>query len=539
MEEIRIPWADWKIEERIGKGGFGMVYKIRHRDEFNVEEYAAMKIIRFPQDDHENAVLLSEGYDKDSIVAYNRERLDKVINEYAIMMKMKGHRNIVRCDDCKAVPHEDGMGWDVFIRMELLTPLHTKLANGEMSEADVVQLGKDLCQALIQCEKEKIVHRDIKPENIFVNDYGDYKLGDFGISRTLEHTTNATRTGSLRFMAPEVYKGQKYGTTVDIYSLGLVMYWLLNNRRMPFAPMNHPATVQENLEAMRRRLDGSESIPAPANGNEALKMIIVKACSFNPEERFSSAKELYNELSSLALKEDIQSGIEFNRTITETVLDKKEPTEDNGYNGGNKQKKDVEKSPELIERVVPPKYPEEDSYILSEGKKTIQEQKRKTPKKQLVYIAAIALIIACLLGGSLFFSNANNEINDLSENEIAEIVLIIACLLGGSLLFSSANNEINDLSEYAIGDLVSLKITSIKKKYENETGSRDRYYLCLCKSNIGHVWIVVDDDIIDYQRSKIINTPLKGMVRWIENYKGDISKNFETEKCLRLLTNNS
>ena len=97
MEEIRIPWADWKIEERIGKGGFGMVYKIRHRDEFNVEEYAAMKIIRFPQDDHENAVLLSEGYDKDSIVAYNRERLDKVINEYAIMMKMKGHRNIVRC----------------------------------------------------------------------------------------------------------------------------------------------------------------------------------------------------------------------------------------------------------------------------------------------------------------------------------------------------------------------------------------------------------------------------------------------------------
>ena len=63
MEEIRIPWADWKIEERIGKGGFGMVYKIRHRDEFNVEEYAAMKIIRFPQDDHENAVLLSEGYD--------------------------------------------------------------------------------------------------------------------------------------------------------------------------------------------------------------------------------------------------------------------------------------------------------------------------------------------------------------------------------------------------------------------------------------------------------------------------------------------
>lgn len=398
MEEIKIPWADWKIEQRIGKGGFGMVYKIRHRDEFNVEEYAAMKIIRFPQDDHENAVLLSEGYDKDSIIAYNRERLDKVISEYAIMMKMKGHRNIVRCDDCKAVPHEDGMGWDVFIRMELLTPLHTRLVNGEMSETDVVQLGKDLCQALILCEKEKIVHRDIKPENIFINNFGDYKLGDFGISRTLEHTTNATRTGSFRFMAPEVYKGQKYGTTVDTYSLGLVMYWLLNNRRMPFAPLNHPATAQENLEAMRRRLDGCDVIPAPANGSEELKSIILKTCSYAPENRYSSAEELFHDLESLTSRNSLQSDSEYILTTTEKVRGENDSAtrERNGV-GEKLEEKSAEKNLEaVLDTTVPINQAEEETKSLYKDKTTIQESKQKQVSNWKLKIATIEVILIIL-----------------------------------------------------------------------------------------------------------------------------------------------
>ena len=303
MEKTKAFWDGWETVRVIGQGGYGTVYEIEHVDKFGIKDKAAMKVIRFPQNQSENDVLLAEGYDKDSITEYNREQLNSVINEYATMMQMKGHRNIVRCEDCEAVPHEDGMGWDVYIRMELLKPLPARINQGAFSEAEIIKLGKDLCQALMLCEKKNIVHRDIKPENIFVNEYGDYKLGDFGISRMMERTTHATRTGSPRFMAPEIYKGQKYGPTVDIYSLGLVMYWMLNNYRMPFLPQDRPPTLWENGEATQKRLSGREELPAPVKGNDELKQVVLKACSYDPEERYSTAKEFHNALSAVKTEE--------------------------------------------------------------------------------------------------------------------------------------------------------------------------------------------------------------------------------------------
>ena len=94
-----------------------------------------------------------------------------------------------------------------------------------------------MCNALELCEKRGIIHRDIKPDNIFINDNGDYKLGDFGVARQLEKSsTFMSRRGNQAYMAPEVYKGEWYGEKADIYSLGLVLYRLLNNSRIPFMP---------------------------------------------------------------------------------------------------------------------------------------------------------------------------------------------------------------------------------------------------------------------------------------------------------------
>lgn len=150
--------------------------------------------------------------------------------------RLRGRRNIVSCDDFATKPHEDGIGWDVFIRMELLTPLTTLIKQyaGSIPEEKVIKVGMDICSALVLCESKHIVHRDIKPENIMVSEFGDYKLGDFGIARTMDHTTQATTVGSERYMAPEVIKREEYGKEVDIYSLGLVLYWMLNNRKRPF-----------------------------------------------------------------------------------------------------------------------------------------------------------------------------------------------------------------------------------------------------------------------------------------------------------------
>ena len=86
------------------------------------------------------------------------------------------------------------------------------------------------------------------------DEYGDYKLGDFGVAKVMDHTTHATKIGTYGYIAPEVFNRQPYNATSDIYSLGLVLYWLLNERRLPFLPLP-PAvpTAAANTEAQDRR----------------------------------------------------------------------------------------------------------------------------------------------------------------------------------------------------------------------------------------------------------------------------------------------
>jgi serine/threonine protein kinase len=170
----------------------------------------------------------------------------------------------------------------------------------EIDEQTVIKIGKDLCSALVLCKKHGIIHRDIKPQNIFVSDNGEYKLGDFGIAKTVEKTMAGTMIGTYKYMAPEVYNNQAYGSAADICSLGLVLYWLLNERRMPFVPLP-PARLTMGIdEAARiRRLRG-EPIPAPAHGSDELKEIVLKACEYMPDRRFSSGAEMLEALTALS-----------------------------------------------------------------------------------------------------------------------------------------------------------------------------------------------------------------------------------------------
>jgi serine/threonine protein kinase len=80
------------------------------------------------------------------------------------MDRLKGHTNIVSYEDHTVIPHENKIGWDILIRMELLTPLTDYLQNHKFSEDDVIKLGIDICKALTLCERYSIIHRDIKPD---------------------------------------------------------------------------------------------------------------------------------------------------------------------------------------------------------------------------------------------------------------------------------------------------------------------------------------------------------------------------------------
>lgn len=274
LENIKLPWPNWKIIRSLGHGGFGCVYEAE-RELFGRKEKAAIKVLTIPKDQSDVEADYTDGYDEASIRKKYENYRDKVIQEYQLMSEMKGNTNIVNCDDFAAVPLSNGIGWKVYIRMELLTPLENVLRSQMLSTEQILKLGTDICRALALCEKKNIVHRDVKPANIMVSEYGDYKLGDFGIAKTMDHTTNATSIGTEKYMAPEVIRREKYGKEADIYSLGLVLYWLLNNRRMPFVPTNRIPTQDEVNNAQYRRIKG-DVIPEPVNGSEALKRIIKK-----------------------------------------------------------------------------------------------------------------------------------------------------------------------------------------------------------------------------------------------------------------------
>ena len=297
FENIRLPWRDWKIVKDLGGGAYGRVYEIE-RTISGIQEKAALKIVSRPKNKDEMESYYNEGYSKADLIASYESEIQNYVQEYKLMKELQGESNIVSCDDFTMVPHEDGIGGDIFIRMELLTSLQQILRERSLSEQEIIKLGKDISHALILCESKNIIHRDIKPANIMVSQFGNYKLGDFGVSKIMDHATFATAMGTPEYQAPEVVHMERYGQAADIYSLGITLYWLLNNRRMPFIDANQQITLVVKNEAMDRRYRG-EKLPAPKNGSAKLKKIVLKACEYNPEERYASAQEMYDALDAL------------------------------------------------------------------------------------------------------------------------------------------------------------------------------------------------------------------------------------------------
>ncbi len=298
-------FGSWYIDRVIGSGSFGTVYEIRRQD-FSVEYRAALKVIAIPNSDEEIQRLRLDGMKKKEIQAYFREKVETITKEVELMSKLKGNSNIVSYEDHQVIQHQDGMGWDILIRMELLTPLMKSFKEHQLTRRDVIQLGIDICRALELCQKYHIIHRDIKVDNIFVSPTGDYKLGDFGIARQLNHAASElSRKGTYAYMAPEVYHGAPYGTGVDLYSLGLVLHRLLNHNRMPFMPPPpYHMTYSDRERAVARRMNG-EALPAPfgVEPESRLAEIVLMACQYNPKDRYSSATQMREDLQAILYTE--------------------------------------------------------------------------------------------------------------------------------------------------------------------------------------------------------------------------------------------
>lgn len=413
----------WEIlEPPIGTGGFSTVYEIVRVDKFGMEEHAALKVISVPESKSDIEAFRGDGLDDKSITAYFKTQVDDISREFLLLSDMKGNSHIVSYEDHQIVQHDHDPGWDILIRMELLAPLtdyyRANFTGIAIDEMTVIKIGVDLCRALELCERKHIVHRDIKPQNIFVNRNGDFKLGDFGIARVSDHTTRATKAGTYTYMAPEVYQNRDYNAKVDQYSLGLVLYWLLNERRMPFAPPDVP-TAESNSRALQRRMSG-EPLPAPLHGSPELKRIVLRACAFDSNERFSSPMEL-----RLALEIIAHGGLEHWRPGVVPA----------GLSRSRRQARQPEPEPEQRSSATVGKYTcsrqaEETTQSFYSGAETVGKdepyrQLRRPEKKKKRWLVpavcgAAALVVAagCILGSWLYRQSVQKEtVEDVNPPE--------------------------------------------------------------------------------------------------------------------------
>lgn len=293
-------FGSWHITRLIGEGSFGRVFEME-REDFGQVYKAALKAITIPASESEVRSVMSEGMDEGSVRTYFGSFVKELVQEFALMSKLKGNSNVVSYENHQVMEHKDGIGWDILIQMELLTPLDDYIRQQKtISRQEIIQLGIDLCKALELCQKHNIIHRDVKPENIFISENGDFKLGDFGVARTVEKTTSGlSKKGTYPYMAPEVYKGEAYGSTVDIYSLGLVLYRLLNGNRTPFLPQAPaPVTHADRENALAKRFSGAP-LPPPVHAEGRLGEIVLKACAFEPKDRYSSPVQMRQELEAI------------------------------------------------------------------------------------------------------------------------------------------------------------------------------------------------------------------------------------------------
>lgn len=377
IERINEFWPEWKVGEVLGEGSFGKVYSVE-KTLAGCTTTAAIKVISIPSSNAELDALESEGLTEDETTEYFKDIVDDFVNEIKLMITLKGAPNIVSVEDYNILPRKDRFGWEIFIRMERLKSFKEYQKSHSITESDVVKLGTDIGNALEICQQRDIIHRDIKPANIFIDDFGNFKLGDFGVAKQLGKTTGAASAkGTFTYMAPEVTKGERYNKSVDIYSLGLVLYSLLNNNRPPFISSTATkVSYNERNEANSRRLNG-EPLPPLTNASPSLSDVILTACSYSPQMRFKSAT---------AFKRALQSCIV---TRTDVIINRDYPTDNDNTVSARLP----------VQNIQPQFTTTEDATQIN----TPTNNKKQSHRKNIVISALILVPILIIIGVIGFF----------------------------------------------------------------------------------------------------------------------------------------
>ena len=489
--------------ELIGQGTFGKVYKAKEID--NPNHLVAVKQIEIPNNQNIIESLKQEGLTNKEITLELEKVAEQINKEIKIMELLKKSNNIVKIEDSEfqvieTPKSEIKRKFIINIVMELLTPLEKRLESNKITLKESLKVFKDITKALIICEENKVIHRDVKIENIFYDEFNNYKLGDFGEAKNIDKTlSNMTRRGTENYMAPELYKGEETNKSIDIYSLGMVLYRILNNKKPPFLDHNKNHYTQEERElALKKRITG-EKLPNPINAPEELSKIILKCLSYKKEERYQSAKELYEDLEKL---EEVEDKKLFTTNIQEEnekeLVNKKdiniirviELTEKEKKQGCKKKIKvdnkeiivDIPSTKEKDEIIISPKVLKE--YGLNDNRKItlIISNKENDKKEKQKYILIIPLIIMIIILISVFFILKKDSKNNIiiSSNTSKKLICTVkdtstevGQTFSYSFLFDEANEKLKRVE--FIGDYPPFEDLE-KEEYETLADEYKNYF---------------------------------------------------------------
>lgn len=260
-------WGALELLEEIGRGGFGVVYRAW---EPALAREVALKIIR-PRDP-------------------NPETLASILREGQLLARVR-HPNVVAVHGAQQIGDEVGL-WMEFVRGRSLA--HLVKGDGPRAAEEAAVIGISVCQALAAVHQAGVLHRDIKAHNVMREAGGRIVLMDFGAGQLLEGPRNQDEraVGTPSYMAPEVLAGGRATARSDIYSVGVLLYYLMTGT-FPVEGSSWTDFLLAHARFERRPL-GDVRPDAPAS----FVRIVEKATGLKPDERYASPGAMLADLSS-------------------------------------------------------------------------------------------------------------------------------------------------------------------------------------------------------------------------------------------------